>query len=82
MKARASRRSGHPWLLRFGFSPNPPCSAPLPRTAERFTLTRYPEGGREIELASSTDFAQRLFFRPARSDVPNGLWFFDGMRIG
>ncbi len=41
----------------------------------------YPEDTEEgeLELASGTDFAQRLFFGQPRSDVENGLWFFDGM---
>ena len=48
---------------------------------ERFyALTRYPkEREGEIELASGTDFAQRLFFGQPRSDVATAPGFFDGM---
>ncbi|UBI68478.1 conjugative transfer ATPase [Pseudomonas aeruginosa] len=71
----------HAWLLRW-FNPNPTLLGATAEDRERFyALTRYPEEREEgeIELASGTDFAQRLFFGPPRSDVPNGLWFFDGM---
>ncbi|HEY9237392.1 MAG TPA: conjugative transfer ATPase, partial [Burkholderiaceae bacterium] len=71
----------HAWLLRW-FNPHPTLLGPSAEDRERFyALTRYPEEREEgeIELASGTDFAQRLFFGKPRSDVPNGLWFFDGM---
>src|SRR5690606_25978916 len=71
----------HAWLLRW-FNPNPTLLGAAAEDRERFyALTRYPEEREEgeIELASGTDFAQRLFFGQPRSDVPNGLWFFDGM---
>jgi hypothetical protein len=71
----------HAWLLRW-FNPNPTLLGATAEDRERFyALTRYPEEREEgeIELASGTDFAQRLFFGQPRSDVPNGLWFFDGM---
>ena len=71
----------HAWLLRW-FNPNPTLLGATAEDRERFyALTRYPEEREEgeIELASDTDFAQRLFFGQPRSDVPNGLWFFDGM---
>ncbi|MCF5369415.1 conjugative transfer ATPase, partial [Pseudomonas sp. PA-4-8C] len=32
-----------------------------------------------LELASGTDFAQRLFFGQPRSDVEHGLWYFDDL---
>jgi conjugative transfer ATPase len=47
---------------------------------ERFyRLAAYPkeEEAGEIELASGTDFAQRLFFSEPWSDAKRGLWFFD-----
>ena len=76
------RRDIHAWLLRW-FNPNPTfCSAPLPKTGNglRADPATRRAGEGEIELASGTDFAQRLlFFGQPRSDVPNGLWFFDGM---
>ncbi|MBV59818.1 MAG: conjugative transfer ATPase [Nevskiales bacterium] len=71
----------HAWLLRW-FNPHPTALGPKPEDRERFyALTRYPEEQEEgeIELASGTDFSQRLFFGQPRSDVANGLWFFDGM---
>ncbi|MFC4250366.1 conjugative transfer ATPase [Sinimarinibacterium flocculans] len=71
----------HDWLLRW-FNPNPTLLGTSAADRERFyTLTRYPEESEagEIELASGTDFAQRLFFGQPRSDVANGLWFFDGV---
>ncbi|MCY1394051.1 F pilus assembly Type-IV secretion system for plasmid transfer [compost metagenome] len=71
----------HAWLLRW-FNPNPTALGTKPEDRERFyALTRYPEEQEEgeIELASGTDFSQRLFFAQPRSDVPNGLWCFDGM---
>ncbi|MDH4564502.1 MULTISPECIES: conjugative transfer ATPase [unclassified Pseudomonas] len=79
-----SRRLGaadiHAWLLRW-FNPNPTLLGPTTEDRERFyALVRYPdeqEAG-ELELASSTDFAQRLFFGQPRSDAARGLWYFDG----
>lgn len=70
----------HEWLLRW-FNPNPGAFGSTAEDRERFyALARYPEEREEgeIELASG-DFAQRLFFGQPRSDVANGLWFFDGM---
>src|SRR3546814_6200988 len=60
------------------FNPNPTLLGATAEDRERFyALSRYPEEREEgeIELASGTDFAQRLFFGQPRSDVPNGLWF-------
>lgn len=70
----------HAWLLRW-FNPHPTLLGPNAEDRERFyDLTRYPEETEpgEIELASGTDFAQRLFFGQPRSEVASGLWFFDG----
>ncbi|MDR6609056.1 conjugative transfer ATPase [Pseudomonas synxantha] len=71
----------HDWLLRW-FNPNPTLLGPLVEDCERFyQLTAYPketEGG-EIELASGSDFSQRLFFSQPRSDIVEGVWCFDGM---
>jgi conjugative transfer ATPase len=71
----------HDWLLRW-FNPNPTLLGTCAQSHERFyTLTRYPQEDEqgEIELASGTDFAQRLFFGRPRSDASKGVWFFDGM---
>lgn len=71
----------HAWLLRW-FNPQPRLLGDTALDRVRFyDLTRYPDEAEEgdIELASGTDFAQRLFFSPPRSDVDNGLWWFDGM---
>ncbi|MGK8436776.1 conjugative transfer ATPase [Ectopseudomonas hydrolytica] len=71
----------HGWLLRW-FNPYP---SQLGNTAEDrehfYALTRYPDEQEpgEIELASGSDFAQRLFFGQPRSDVALGQWYFDGM---
>ena len=71
----------HAWLLPW-FNPGPALLGPTDEDRERFyRLASYPEDIEEgeLELASGTDFAQRLFFGQPRSDVENGLWFFDGM---
>ncbi|GBQ20292.1 conjugative transfer ATPase [Gluconacetobacter sacchari DSM 12717] len=71
----------HAWLLRW-FNPAPAHLGSTAEDRERFyALTRYPDGEEdgELELASGTDFAQRLFFAPPRSDVTHGTWIFDGM---
>ncbi|KSQ24963.1 conjugative transfer ATPase [Pseudomonas aeruginosa] len=70
----------HAWLLRW-FNPHPTLLGPTAEDRERFyALTRYPNAATddEIELASGTDFSQRLFFGQPRSDVDKGLWYFDG----
>lgn len=71
----------HDWLLRW-FNPHPRLLGPTAEDRQRFyQLTAYPpavEPG-ELELASGTDFAQRLFFEQPRSDAENGLWYFDQM---
>ena len=71
----------HDWLLRW-FNPNPTLIGHEAEDRERFyTLARYPEETEEgeIEQASGRDFSQRLFFGQPRSDVGQGLWYFDGM---
>ncbi|EKB4873229.1 TPA: conjugative transfer ATPase [Citrobacter farmeri] len=71
----------HAWLLRW-FNPYPTILGPDSQDRERFyQLAAYPETPEadEIELASGTDFSQRLFFGQPRSDVDQGLWYFDGM---
>ncbi|WCM86857.1 conjugative transfer ATPase [Acidovorax sp. NCPPB 3576] len=71
----------HAWLLRW-FNPCPPLLGPSAEDRERFyRLAAYPESTDpgEIEMASGTDFAQRLFFGQPRSDADNGLWYFDAM---
>ena len=77
---RMSASDIHAWLLRW-FNPNPTLLGRTARDRERFyKLTAYPqetEAG-DIELASGTDFSQRLFFGQPVSDVQNGVWHFDG----
>jgi conjugative transfer ATPase len=71
----------HAWLLRW-FNPNPTLLGDTADDRERFyQLAAYPDDcdDDELELASGTDFAQRLFFSPPRSDVQSGVWWFDGM---
>jgi conjugative transfer ATPase len=79
-----SRRLGvadiHAWLLRW-FNPHPTLLGPTAEDRERFyALAGYPkeQATGELELASGTDFAQRLFFSQPRSDLARGLWYFDG----
>ena len=68
----------HDWLLRW-FNPNPALLGTGQMDKERFyQLTGYPRDvADELELASGTDFAQRLFFNKPRSDVKKGVWHFD-----
>lgn len=69
----------HDWLLRW-FNPQPSLLGPEAEDRERFyRLAAYPETSEadDIELASGTDFSQRLFFGQPRSDAEQGLWYFD-----
>ncbi|WP_239442197.1 conjugative transfer ATPase [Saezia sanguinis] len=69
----------HDWLLRW-FNPHPTILGDGPSDRERFyRLTSYPQESEEgeVELASGTDFSQRLFFNQPYSDAQNGLWYFD-----
>ena len=69
----------HAWLLRW-FNPNPQWLGTDTEARRRFyRLADLPQGAEavELELASGTDFAQRLFFRQPRSDTPHGVWWFD-----
>jgi conjugative transfer ATPase len=78
---RLSAAAIHDWLLRW-FNPNPTVLGTKLEDRERFyQLTAYPQESEpgEIELASGTDFSQRLFFSQPRSDVTQGTWYFDGM---
>ncbi len=71
----------HDWLLRW-FNPNPTHLGSTAEARERFyQLTAYPEETEEgeIELASGTDFSQRLFFSQPRSDAAQGVWYFNDM---
>ncbi|THF64860.1 conjugative transfer ATPase [Pseudothauera nasutitermitis] len=71
----------HEWLSRW-FNPHPTLLGPTAEDRERFhRLTRYPEEAEpgEVELASGTDFSQRLFFGQPRSDAAEGLWYFDNL---
>lgn len=69
----------HAWLLRW-FNPNPQWLGTDAEARRRFyRLADLPQGAEavELELASGTDFAQRLFFRQPRSDTQHGVWWFD-----
>lgn len=70
----------HDWLLRW-FNPNPTMLGESVMDRERFfQLAAYPQSefdANELELASGTDFAQRLFFSKPRSDVEQGVWYFN-----
>lgn len=69
----------HDWLLRW-FNPDPTHLGHTDADKARlYTLTRYPDTTPPdaLELASGTDFAQRLFFTPPRSDRTTGVWYFD-----
>ncbi|VFR32079.1 Type IV secretory pathway, VirB4 components [plant metagenome] len=71
----------HDWLSRW-FNPHPTLLGPTAKDRERFHhLIRYPEETEpgEVELASGTDFSQRLFFGQPRSDAAEGLWYFDNL---
>ncbi|MEI7228688.1 conjugative transfer ATPase [Pectobacterium carotovorum] len=71
----------HDWLLRW-FNPHPTLLGPSAEDREHFyQLTAYPDthDADEIELASGSDFSQRLFFGQPRSDAVRGVWHFDGM---
>ncbi|MDM9652386.1 conjugative transfer ATPase [Pseudomonas wenzhouensis] len=71
----------HAWLLRW-FNPHPSQLGHTAADRQRFyALTRYPDEQEpgEVELASGTDFSQRLFFSQPRSEVAQGLWYFDGL---
>lgn len=69
----------HAWLLQW-FNPNPTLLGTAADDRRRFyRLAAYPpaNGSDQLELASGTDFAQRLFFSSPRSDKDNGVWYFD-----
>jgi conjugative transfer ATPase len=71
----------HAWLLRW-FHPQPTHLGDQLADQERFyALTTYPRTSEDgaLELASGTDFAQRLFFGKPRSDLASGTWYFDRM---
>jgi len=75
---RLEAREIHAWLIRW-FNPQP-LKGGSPQDAEHFYhLASYPEEAEagDLELASGTDFAQRLFFREPRSDLKHGVWYFD-----
>jgi len=68
----------HAWLLRW-FNPRPLHAGSAEDAENFYRLAAYPEEteASELELASGTDFAQRLFFREPRSDLKHGAWYFD-----
>jgi conjugative transfer ATPase len=72
----------HAWLVRW-FNPSPSLLGTSREAKERFyRLVGYPDDDRRadvLELASGTDFAQRLFFAAPRSDAERGVWYFDGL---
>ena len=70
----------HAWLLRW-FNPHPNHLGTAPSDRERFyRLAGYPKpvAEEDLELASGTDFSQRLFFSQPHSDADAGIWNFDG----
>jgi conjugative transfer ATPase len=79
---RAQRLKGreiHEWLLRW-FNPHPTWLGESRAAQERFyALTDFPHEpeANDFELASGTDFAERLFFRLPRNDLTTGIWYFD-----
>lgn len=78
---RLSAAELHAWLLRW-FNPNPTLLGDTAEDHERFyQFAAYPDNSddNELELASGIDFSQRLFFTPPRSDVQNGVWYFDSL---
>lgn len=67
------------WLIRW-FNPYPSMLGDNEEGRLKFyQLTRYPEETEpgEVELASGTDFTQRLFFNQPRSDLKTSQWYFD-----
>ncbi|HEV2678915.1 MAG TPA: conjugative transfer ATPase [Rhodanobacter sp.] len=72
----------HAWLLRW-FNPHPTLLGDTAEDREHFyQLAAYPERAADgpdddLELASGTDFAQRLFFGQPVSDAAHGVWHFD-----
>lgn len=78
---RMNEANIHNWFLRW-FNPHPRLLGDTPEARKTFyELAALPKGdmGNELELASGTDFAQRLFFEQPRSDVGQGLWYLDEM---
>ncbi|HBR1079927.1 TPA: conjugative transfer ATPase [Klebsiella quasipneumoniae subsp. quasipneumoniae] len=71
----------HDWLLRW-FNPHPTHLGNTEADRERFyDLTRYPPATEDDkpELDCGVDFSQRLFFSQPRSDVQQGVWYFDNL---
>lgn len=71
----------HNWLLRW-FNPNPRLLGDTAEARKAFyqlAALSENEFSDDLELASGTDFAQRLFFEQPRSDVQQGLWYLDEM---
>ncbi|SCZ40081.1 MULTISPECIES: conjugative transfer ATPase [unclassified Pseudomonas] len=78
---RLEAKDIYDWLLRW-FNPSPTLLGGAASDRDRFyQLTAYPEetDPGEVELASGTDFSQRLFFSQPHSDAAHGTWFFNGM---
>ncbi|KWU48834.1 conjugative transfer ATPase [Pseudomonas palleroniana] len=78
---RMNEGSIHNWLLRW-FNPNPRLLGNTPearRTFYQLAALSENESCDELELASGTDFAQRLFFEQPRSDASQGIWYLDEM---
>lgn len=67
----------HDWLLRW-FNPNP---TSVDDQRHFYALASHPEtpASGDLNLASGTDFTQRLFFNSPRSDAQHGVWYFDEM---
>lgn len=76
---RLEGREIHDWLLRW-FNPHPTWLGDSREARERFySLTGFPPESEvgDFELASGVDFAERLFFKPPRNDLGEGIWYFD-----
>lgn len=71
----------HNWLLRW-FNPNPRLLGDTAEARKAFyqlAALSENEFSDDLELASGTDFAQRLFFEQPRSAAQQGLWYLDEM---
>ncbi|WDG40849.1 conjugative transfer ATPase [Pseudomonas synxantha] len=82
VKSRRMRGASiHNWLIRW-FNPNPRLlgdTAIARKAFYQLAALSENEFSDDLELASGTDFAQRLFFEQPRSDAQQGLWYLDEM---
>lgn len=73
---RLNGRDFYAWLLPW-FNPAPALTGES--RAEFYRRVPYPEDGEtdSLQLPFDHDFAERLFYQEPRSDVEQGLWYFD-----